>query len=311
MNPHTSYFTNILKALTQVMDGLFGLLGLLDEVVNQMDQEHVYRVNQERSRVSALDNIIGSLFGQSLHDAFDPQSEPVPQKPASPEQFSPIPPPQTGSCSICLEDWCKSDTVHVLPCGHPYHSHCLAKWLEQDYRCPVCRYELKRESMTDSGPPEPRRATPYPVEHPSSPQMDTRIPWDLNINLDGATEEVLLQQNQRLNLVTDDSQLGTRRSMRVLRNNLIEYRRIWLEGMSTRELLGLARNRYIGDRVYSGMDHRELVRLLESTQGGAHLESRSVSELLLICRDAQIPRHRHHCIEKSDLIHLLLDHAST
>jgi hypothetical protein len=299
------------------MDTLFGLFFLLDEVVNQIDQERVYQVNEESTPVSDLDNIIDSLFGRNLIDVFDPQLEPVPQKPASPEQFSPIPPPQTGSCSICLEDWCKSDTVHELPCGHPYHSHCLAKWLEQDYRCPVCRYELDRQSSTDSHvsetstPTQPRGQSHYPVESPPIQGIDIRIPWNLNMDLDGAGEEVLLEQNQRLDLITDDSQPGTRRSMRVLRNYLVEYRRSWLDNMSTRDLLSLARNRYIDDRVYSGMDHRELVRLVESTQGGAHLASRSVTDLLLMCRDAHIPRHRHHCLEKTDLIQVLLNHSCT
>ena len=66
------------------MDTLFGLFFLLDEVVNQIDQERVYQVNEESTPVSDLDNIIDSLFGRNLIDVFDPQLETVPQKPASP-----------------------------------------------------------------------------------------------------------------------------------------------------------------------------------------------------------------------------------
>ena len=51
------------------------------------------------------------------------------------------------SCAICLSNFsCHTDRVY-LPCGHPYHRHCVTQWIRtcrQDrpppgVGCPVCR----------------------------------------------------------------------------------------------------------------------------------------------------------------------------
>lgn len=73
-------------------------------------------------------------------------------------------------CPICFEDWESIDestmpkrpaplgrsasemaadelhlkNVKVLHCGHVYHTHCIADWLERESRCPVCQVRVTR-----------------------------------------------------------------------------------------------------------------------------------------------------------------------
>ena len=52
-------------------------------------------------------------------------------------------------CSICLESLsfrgdsgsavAEEDAVGMLPCGHCFHSDCIAGWLQREARCPLCR----------------------------------------------------------------------------------------------------------------------------------------------------------------------------
>jgi len=44
-----------------------------------------------------------------------------------------------GTCSICLEETCASDTVGGLRCGHAFHQGCVETWLRRSPSCPVCR----------------------------------------------------------------------------------------------------------------------------------------------------------------------------
>jgi hypothetical protein len=41
------------------------------------------------------------------------------------------------TCSICLEE-----SKYQAKCGHFFHEHCIAKWIEKNPTCPLCRCEL-------------------------------------------------------------------------------------------------------------------------------------------------------------------------
>lgn len=45
------------------------------------------------------------------------------------------------TCSICLVEFEKQDSVHELRrCGHIFHVECMEKWLETcRFTCPLCR----------------------------------------------------------------------------------------------------------------------------------------------------------------------------
>jgi hypothetical protein len=46
------------------------------------------------------------------------------------------------SCCVCISDISKGEETLLLPCGHMFHSSCIADWLSQNNTCPVCRFEL-------------------------------------------------------------------------------------------------------------------------------------------------------------------------
>ena len=44
-----------------------------------------------------------------------------------------------GNCSICLEDFTAKDLCCRLECTHLFHEDCVARWLEKQSSCPLCR----------------------------------------------------------------------------------------------------------------------------------------------------------------------------
>jgi hypothetical protein len=46
-------------------------------------------------------------------------------------------------CNVCLEDFVSGDLVGRVPCRHLFHTTCLKRCLEQDFRCPLCRRALE------------------------------------------------------------------------------------------------------------------------------------------------------------------------
>ncbi|KAF8379107.1 hypothetical protein HHK36_028536 [Tetracentron sinense] len=50
-------------------------------------------------------------------------------------------------CTVCLEDFLIGMDVTKMPCSHTFHRECIARWLEQSNLCPLCRFEMPRDSL--------------------------------------------------------------------------------------------------------------------------------------------------------------------
>ena len=51
------------------------------------------------------------------------------------------PPPDT-ECAICLSNIGENEDYYSTPCHHYFHKECLARWLEENTICPICRTQL-------------------------------------------------------------------------------------------------------------------------------------------------------------------------
>jgi len=54
-------------------------------------------------------------------------------------------------CTICLDEFVHGVRVRKLPCGHVFHSTCIARWLvERHANCPLCKLDLYVEPEAES-----------------------------------------------------------------------------------------------------------------------------------------------------------------
>lgn len=66
------------------------------------------------------------------------------------------------SCSICLCEYEKGESVMRLPCNHLYHESCLDSWITNHVRCPLCNYDLMEGFEP---PPRPAEQQPQNNAH--------------------------------------------------------------------------------------------------------------------------------------------------
>jgi len=89
-----------------------------------------------------------------------------------------------SECSICLDDYHPGDMLRSLPCGHTFHSDCIAKWLtERSAVCPLCKAELVVVEDEESDE-EDEEAESYASGGDYVEMRDTPPPSDAN-NDDG------------------------------------------------------------------------------------------------------------------------------
>lgn len=43
------------------------------------------------------------------------------------------------ACSICITEYTEGNRLHILPCSHEFHVHCIDRWLSENSTCPICR----------------------------------------------------------------------------------------------------------------------------------------------------------------------------
>uniref|UniRef100_A0A8B9VHP2 RING finger protein 215 n=1 Tax=Anas zonorhyncha TaxID=75864 RepID=A0A8B9VHP2_9AVES len=49
---------------------------------------------------------------------------------------------EIDSCAVCLEQFCKSQWLRVLPCAHEFHRDCVDPWLLLQQTCPLCKHNI-------------------------------------------------------------------------------------------------------------------------------------------------------------------------
>ncbi|KAK7345198.1 hypothetical protein VNO77_15774 [Canavalia gladiata] len=52
------------------------------------------------------------------------------------------------ACSICLEDFCKSDPATVTNCRHEFHLQCILEWCQRSSQCPMCWQPVSLKDAT-------------------------------------------------------------------------------------------------------------------------------------------------------------------
>eukprot|EP00040_Diaphanoeca_grandis_P030990 m.184509 g.184509 ORF g.184509 m.184509 type:complete len:445 (+) comp32194_c0_seq3:384-1718(+) len=53
-------------------------------------------------------------------------------------------------CVICLDNYVEGDVVAILPCSHEFHKECIDPWLIERFTCPLCKYDILKEALTDA-----------------------------------------------------------------------------------------------------------------------------------------------------------------
>lgn len=51
------------------------------------------------------------------------------------------------SCSICLENFKKTEFVFRLQCRHYFHEDCIVTWFEKNKVCPLCMKEVEKPAQ--------------------------------------------------------------------------------------------------------------------------------------------------------------------
>lgn len=74
-------------------------------------------------------------------------------------------------CTICIGPITKQDAIHILRCGHCFHTDCLRPWGEdhQKETCPVCRQPLFNETYESTNTPSSSHAASDAQQYSSHP----------------------------------------------------------------------------------------------------------------------------------------------
>ncbi|CAH8357609.1 unnamed protein product [Eruca vesicaria subsp. sativa] len=60
-------------------------------------------------------------------------------------------PHEDAECCICLSAYENETELRELPCGHHFHCSCVDKWLYINATCPLCKYNILKDSNYEDG----------------------------------------------------------------------------------------------------------------------------------------------------------------
>lgn len=197
------------------------------------------------------------------------------QPPASEPDNRPI-------CAIDLEPIAPEE-AEALPCGHVFHTECIAAWLDQSHTCPIDRSTMPisdepahEEQQQQEEPPyelpaDPIQATapdasfPFDIADDSrsspSPSAD-QYDWDMtrpssrsSSTYSPTSETKPFQQSaiQQLafhrQLITELERLSSRAQMSIVQRIEVDLNRSWIEFLRSRSEILYARMREIEERL--------------------------------------------------------------
>lgn len=144
-------------------------IGVFDGNQLVYDDEQQQQQQLEEERVEDLESGgPGNLFFQPVEDSLD-------------------------TCAICIDDYEVGDKLMCLPCGHAFHTNCIARWLiERSATCPLCKIDLyeeedddddnEEEGETQVQPPPPTETPPETTENATTTMPESaRESWWRNI----------------------------------------------------------------------------------------------------------------------------------
>lgn len=95
-------------------------------------------------------------------------------------------------CTICLDEFTPGVKCRKLPCGHVFHSTCIARWFSRSAVCPLCKLDLYEEDddgnelSNDSG-----------SHDPESNQRNQGQNEEMDILIDRPTENNTVSESSR------------------------------------------------------------------------------------------------------------------
>ncbi|KAF2357470.1 Zinc finger RING-type [Trinorchestia longiramus] len=73
-----------------------------------------------------------------------------------------------AGCIICGDHFLPNIEVSATPCGHVFHTICVAQWFERSKTCPQCRFSCKQKLLRlyfDEGSAEDNNVDPDTLQH--------------------------------------------------------------------------------------------------------------------------------------------------
>jgi hypothetical protein len=101
-------------------------------------------------------------------------------------------------CPITLEEFQEGDHVcKIRYCGHTFRREQIHNWFQGNVRCPVCRYDIREYSTTNTPPPQQNNQSLTDEELQNN--LHTRISNSLMSIIDQYYSETDLSQNLTFN----------------------------------------------------------------------------------------------------------------
>ena len=128
------------------------ILRFTQNAVNILFGSNAVLSNNDGSIIS-IQNVLNGILGANIDSSPLPPMEPV-KLTVSKEELDKIPVVSfqelspdvqkiNGTCTICQNDFEKTDKVRSIKCNHVFHPECIDVWLlENSYKCPICRCEV-------------------------------------------------------------------------------------------------------------------------------------------------------------------------